>query len=245
MSLKPNISYDPNITLWRTRWIVALSLIFVVVGGTSAWSDEPRTQRLGDRQANPDLGLEAEDFGLREGHDDWAACIESFGYSVAAAAGVTSCTAICLAQPFSAPLCAACIGAGAGGGAVGLRPLAEAVDRCEDFLIDVVPDVVLSDGTGISCTDQDWHYSIDYYPFRGYYEELDTAPYTHDGGFHPGNPNLVPAGFCNGSVEINLFNYCKDDLVEGEEECVPRCIDTFLDEARAFCRRRSTQGSGF
>ncbi|MGB0622024.1 MAG: hypothetical protein ACPGVZ_21360 [Myxococcota bacterium] len=156
--------------------------------------------------------------------------------SIVGAATGTACAGVCLAEPFGAVPCAACLAGLAGEGAVGGRMLVDALDRCEDYLLTVVPHVA-PDRPAISCDDQDWHYSIDYYPFRGYYEELDLYPYTHDGGFSMGNPRLVPDGFCNGSIEINLYNYCREELVEDNPDCVPRCIDTFIDEARAHCRR--------
>ena len=220
------------------RSIALLSMVLMILTGTTAWAEDPLLERTRTQVSGQDvdLGLEPEDLGLSENGVDWLSCMESTGMGVVAAATGTACAAICLAEPMSAPACAGCLGVLAGEGVLGGRRLFHALDQCEDYLLTVVPDIVPG-RPAISCDDQDWHYSIDYYPFRGYYEELDDYPYTNDGGFHPGNPGLIPEEFCAGSIEVNLYNYCRNDLVDDNLDCVARCIDTFLDEARAHCRR--------
>ena len=232
-------------TLRRSSCISALSVILVVMAGANAWGQDASWDEV-DAQPSiraPHSGFEQEDIGMNEDGQDWFSCMESTGMGVVGAATGTVCAAVCLAQPLSAPLCAACLATLAGEGALGTRALLDALDRCEDWMIDVVPDLIVpvlenvfTDPGAIRCSDTDWNYSISYYPFRGHYEALDRKGYYHDGFTDGGNHRQIPVDFCNGSIEINLYNYCRTRLIKHDNmECVPRCIDTFIDEAKAYC----------
>ena len=70
MSRKRNSSLCTDDTPSRKQWIVALSMIFFIVSGTSASSEGVYTQQMGEPGGESELGLESEDPALHEGYDN-------------------------------------------------------------------------------------------------------------------------------------------------------------------------------
>ncbi len=70
MSRKRNSSLCTDDTPLRKQWIVALSMIFFIVSGTSASSEGVYTQQMGEPGGESELGLESEDPSLHEGYDN-------------------------------------------------------------------------------------------------------------------------------------------------------------------------------